>query len=71
MKFFSARKPTPVPDNLGTRSSSLPTGDYVIVGTVRDHEGSKTHEKYTTTWFDTWRFVDGKADEHWDCDIKH
>jgi uncharacterized protein (TIGR02246 family) len=23
-------------------------------------------ESYTTTWFDTWRFVDGKADEHWD-----
>jgi predicted SnoaL-like aldol condensation-catalyzing enzyme len=23
-------------------------------------------EKYYTTWFDTWRFVDGKADEHWD-----
>jgi len=21
---------------------------------------------YTTSWFDTWRFVDGKADEHWD-----
>lgn len=21
---------------------------------------------YTTTWFDTWRFVDGKADVHWD-----
>ena len=21
---------------------------------------------YTTTWFDTWRFVDGRADEHWD-----
>ncbi len=21
---------------------------------------------YTTTWFDMWRFVDGKADEHWD-----
>jgi predicted SnoaL-like aldol condensation-catalyzing enzyme len=21
---------------------------------------------YSTTWFDTWRFVDGKADEHWD-----
>jgi predicted SnoaL-like aldol condensation-catalyzing enzyme len=21
---------------------------------------------YYTTWFDTWRFVDGKADEHWD-----
>lgn len=23
-------------------------------------------ETYTTTWYDTWRFVDGKADEHWD-----
>lgn len=23
-------------------------------------------ETYSTTWFDTWRFVDGKADEHWD-----
>jgi predicted SnoaL-like aldol condensation-catalyzing enzyme len=24
------------------------------------------NEMYYTTWFDTWRFVDGKADEHWD-----
>jgi predicted SnoaL-like aldol condensation-catalyzing enzyme len=23
-------------------------------------------QEYYTTWFDTWRFVDGKADEHWD-----
>ena len=23
-------------------------------------------QTYTTTWFDMWRFVDGKADEHWD-----
>ena len=23
-------------------------------------------ETYYTTWFDTWRFVNGKADEHWD-----
>ena len=21
---------------------------------------------YSTSWFDTWRFADGKADEHWD-----
>ena len=21
---------------------------------------------YSTSWFDTWRFVNGKADEHWD-----
>lgn len=25
---------------------------------------------YTTTWFDQWRFVDGKAAEHWDCQVK-
>jgi predicted SnoaL-like aldol condensation-catalyzing enzyme len=23
-------------------------------------------KRYTTTWFDMWRFVGGKADEHWD-----
>jgi predicted SnoaL-like aldol condensation-catalyzing enzyme len=23
-------------------------------------------KEYYTTWFDTWRFVNGKADEHWD-----
>ena len=23
-------------------------------------------QSYTPPWFDTWRFVDGKADEHWD-----
>ena len=27
---------------------------------------SKPGECYSTTWFDTWRFVNGKADEHWD-----
>jgi predicted SnoaL-like aldol condensation-catalyzing enzyme len=40
-------------------------GDYVNVMTVRHLKDSKGNP-YTTTWFDTWRFVDGKADEHWD-----
>jgi predicted SnoaL-like aldol condensation-catalyzing enzyme len=31
--------------------------------TNADGSPSKT---YSTSWFDTWRFVDGKADEHWD-----
>ncbi|MBO9499383.1 MAG: hypothetical protein J7496_00980 [Novosphingobium sp.] len=42
-------------------------GDYVTILTRREmpyaDDPSKT---YTTSWFDTWRFVDGKADEHWD-----
>ena len=40
-------------------------GDYVTVMTVR-HLKDVKNNPYTTTWFDTWRFVDGKADEHWD-----
>ena len=40
-------------------------GDYVTVMTVRHLLDAKSNP-YTTTWFDTWRFVDGKADEHWD-----
>jgi predicted SnoaL-like aldol condensation-catalyzing enzyme len=41
--------------------------DYVTVlmPRVYDHP-AKPGQKYYTTWFDTWRFVDGKADEHWD-----
>jgi predicted SnoaL-like aldol condensation-catalyzing enzyme len=42
-------------------------GDYVTVLTVRQVPYADDRTKsYTTTWFDTWRFVDGKADEHWD-----
>jgi len=40
-------------------------GDYVTVSTVRHQKDAKGGD-YTTTWFDMWRFVDGKADEHWD-----
>lgn len=42
-------------------------GDYVTVLTVREFKYADDPTKsYTSTWFDTWRFVDGKADEHWD-----
>ncbi|MGX7894166.1 nuclear transport factor 2 family protein [Tsuneonella sp. HG222] len=42
-------------------------GDYVTILTRRIVPyGSDPKDTYTTTWFDTWRFVDGKADEHWD-----
>ena len=40
-----------------------------IVGIVfrmeYDHP-SKPGQKYTTIWYDQWRVVDGKVDEHWD-----
>ena len=42
-------------------------GDYVTILTRRAVPyADNPSESYTTTWFDTWRFVDGKADEHWD-----
>jgi predicted SnoaL-like aldol condensation-catalyzing enzyme len=65
--FFSQRKPTPVPEHLGAKVTFVTAeGDYVTVGTVRELK-DKAGNPYTTTWFDTWRFVNGKADEHWDC----
>jgi predicted SnoaL-like aldol condensation-catalyzing enzyme len=69
--FSSTRKPTPVPEHLGTKVAFVNAeGDYVTVATVSERMDPKTNEKYTTTWFDTWRFVDGKAAEHWDCALK-
>ena len=41
--------------------------DYVTILTRRAVPyADDPSQSYTTTWFDTWRFVDGKADEHWD-----
>jgi predicted SnoaL-like aldol condensation-catalyzing enzyme len=43
--------------------------DYVTVMLPRTYpDPRKPGATYSTTWFDTWRFVDGKADEHWDPD---
>jgi predicted SnoaL-like aldol condensation-catalyzing enzyme len=41
--------------------------DYVTVLWPRTYDDPRNPGKtYSTSWFDTWRFVDGKADEHWD-----
>ena len=41
--------------------------DYVTVLIPRKYPDPRTPGKeYVTSWFDTWRFVNGKADEHWD-----
>jgi predicted SnoaL-like aldol condensation-catalyzing enzyme len=62
-------KPTPVPAKLQKTKvvAVLAQGDYVTVVFPRELDvPGKPGQKYTTTWFDMWRFVDGKADEHWD-----
>lgn len=41
--------------------------DLVTVLWPRSYKDPRNPGKcYSTTWFDTWRFVNGKADEHWD-----
>jgi predicted SnoaL-like aldol condensation-catalyzing enzyme len=70
-KFFvdvMKRKPTPVPEKMQTPVVAVVAqGDYVIVVFPREYPRPDDPSKmYSTTWFDMWRFVDGKADEHWD-----
>jgi predicted SnoaL-like aldol condensation-catalyzing enzyme len=62
-------KPTPVPAKLVKTKvvAVIAQGDYVTVVFPREAKRPDDPTKtYTTTWFDMWRFVDGKADEHWD-----
>jgi len=70
-KYFievAKRQPTPTCTKLTSPVVAVQAeGDYVTVLAVREIKYADDPTKsYTTTWFDTWRFVDGKADEHWD-----
>ena len=71
MNAFGGRgQPRPIPDKNSWRTkivSVVAEGDLVTVAIVREMQDPREPGKtYTTTWFDMWRFVDGKADEHWD-----
>ncbi len=61
-------QPKPIPAKMATKVVAVQAeGDYVTVSYVREIKDSKDPAKsYTTTWFDMWRFKNGKADEHWD-----
>lgn len=59
-------KPKPLPDKIRTPIVAvMAEGDLVTVLYPRV-ETTPDGRRYTTTWFDTWRIRDGKADEHWD-----
>ena len=69
-EYFANRPRTPTCDKLTTPIVAvLGEGDLVavIIGRSLPKPGGKPGETYTTSWFDMWRFVDGKADEHWDA----
>lgn len=61
-------QPKPIAEKMQTKVVAVQAeGDYVTVSFVRELPDPKDpSKKYTTTWFDMWRFKDGKADEHWD-----
>ena len=68
--FFAGRPVKPIPDkNSWTTQvvSVVAEGDLVTVAIARSFPDPRDPTKtYTTTWFDMWRIMDGKADEHWD-----
>lgn len=61
-------EPKPIPEKMQTKVVAVQAeGDYVTVSFVREMKDPKDPSNtYTTTWFDMWRFEDGKAAEHWD-----
>jgi predicted SnoaL-like aldol condensation-catalyzing enzyme len=73
VKFFTGiMKPKPIPAKMTTKIVAvIAEGDLVMVAYPREYPDPKDpSKKYTTTWFDMWRFVDGKAAEHWDNQTK-
>ena len=67
---FGKAAPRPIPDKNNWRTkvvTVLAEGDYVAVATRSEQPDPRNPgQTYTTTHFDMWRFVNGKADEHWD-----
>ena len=73
MAAFGARgagRPIPAdPKDWSTKIVAVTTqgNDIVCVASVSTRPDPRNPgQNYTTTHFDMWRFVDGKADEHWD-----
>jgi predicted SnoaL-like aldol condensation-catalyzing enzyme len=69
--FFTQVRKVQRQDTCGTLTTEIVAvmadDDYVTVMIPRRYpDPRKPGAEYSTTWFDTWRFVDGKADEHWD-----
>lgn len=66
--FTAIRTPSPTCGALTTPVVAvMGEGDYVTVVMAREYPHPvNAGQTYSTTWFDMWRFVDGKADEHWD-----
>jgi predicted SnoaL-like aldol condensation-catalyzing enzyme len=67
-QYFGSRTATPIPQKMKTRVVAVTAeNDLVVVSYLRELADPRHPSQcYTTTWFDMWRIVNGKADEHWD-----
>jgi predicted SnoaL-like aldol condensation-catalyzing enzyme len=75
VKFFTEVlkvTPSPIPEKMKAKLVSVVAeGEYVTVAYVSEQkEKTDPSKTYTTTWFDQWRIVNGKAVEHWDGALK-
>lgn len=69
IEFFSkVRQPVPIEAKVkAPLVAILGDADLVTMVFVTEHpEPADAAKKYTTTWFDMFRIVDGKIAEHWD-----
>jgi predicted SnoaL-like aldol condensation-catalyzing enzyme len=69
--FGKMAKPKPIPASTKEYTPKivavLAEGDLVaVINRVERPDPRNPGQTYTTTHYDMWRFVDGKADEHWD-----
>ena len=70
--FTKVRKPAPIEARVkAPLVAMIAEGDLVVMAFAREHpEPQDASKKYTTTWFDMFRIVDGKIAEHWDPAVK-
>ena len=72
--YFNAIMPNPlpaIPETLPGLVAIQAEGDYVTLSFVREYDDPAAKgKKYTTTWFDMFRIVNGKIVEHWDSATK-
>ena len=72
--YFTAIMPkqlTAIPETLPGLVAIQAEGDYVTLSFVPEYDDPAAKgQKYTTTWFDMFRIVNGKIVEHWDSATK-
>jgi len=69
--FTKLGGPKAIPDTLPGLVAIQAEGDYVTLSFVRElDDPTAKGKKYTTTWFDMFRFENGKIAEHWDSAMK-